>query len=292
MVLWLVILIRIVANPFSNVFQKLLTRKSADPLFIILATHGLLSIVCLPIFLRHLHGMPQAYWSNLLIVGALTVWGNALLVAALKRSDLSVLGPINAYKSVVSLIPGLLLLHEVPTRKGVLGIALIVAGSYFIVDKKVTRPGQNLFVKFFNDRGVQYRLAALVVSAIEAVFLKRAAMASSATITFAGWAVTGFAASILAGLVLLRGRVRREIRVAQREGPTFLMLALTTGLMQLCTIISFGGLKVGYALALFQTSTLLTVLLGYKIFRERNLLERLIGSAIMVAGAILIVLSK
>ena len=292
MLLWLVILVRIVANPFSNVFQKLLTRKSADPLFIILVTHAFISIVGLPIFLRHLHGLPAAYWSNMLIVGVLTVWGNVLIVAALKRSDLSVLGPINAYKSVVSLVPGILLLHEIPGRRGLLGIALIVAGSYFIVDKNVGRPRQNLFVKFFKDRGVQYRLAALVVSAIEAVFLKRAAVASSATITFAGWAVIGFGASILAALILLRGRWRREINTAWRHGVNFAMLAVATGLMQFCTIVSFGGMKVGYALALFQTSTLLAVLLGYKIFREKNIFERLLGSLIMVAGAVLIVLSR
>ena len=34
MFLWLCIAIRILANPFSNAFQKLLSHKTADPLFI------------------------------------------------------------------------------------------------------------------------------------------------------------------------------------------------------------------------------------------------------------------
>lgn len=292
MVLWIVILVRVLANPFSNVFQKLLTRKHADPLFIILMTHALLSLVGLPLFLPHVRGLSGAFWVNLLIVAALTVWGNVLIVAALRLSDLSVLGPINAYKSVVSLVPGLILLGEVPGRWGLLGIALIVVGSYFIVDKRVSEPRRNLFVRFFDDRGVQYRLAALVVSAVEAVFLKRAALASNATVTFAGWAVTGFGAGLVAAVVLLGGQFRAQVGLVRRHGSQFVILAITTGLMQFCTIVSFGGLKVGYALALFQTSTLLTVLLGYKVFRERNILERLVGSAIMVGGAILIMLSK
>ena len=62
--------------------------------------------------------------------------------------------------------------------------------------------------------------------------------------------------------------------------------------MQLCTIIVLGGFQVGYALALFQTSTLLSVFLGYKVFKEKNILERLTGSVVMVVGAVLIVLAR
>lgn len=40
---------RIVANPFSNVFQKQLAQRSADPLFIIGATHALLTLATLPL---------------------------------------------------------------------------------------------------------------------------------------------------------------------------------------------------------------------------------------------------
>ena len=62
--------------------------------------------------------------------------------------------------------------------------------------------------------------------------------------------------------------------------------------MQFTTTVALGGLQVGYTLALFQTSTLLSVLLGYTFFRERHFLRRLAAAAIMVAGAVLIVLGK
>src|SRR5579863_10237725 len=113
MILWLWVFLRIVANPFSNVFQKVLTRKAADPLAIICIPLGLLAIASLPalIWLPPLH---RAFWLNISICTVLAVSGNTLLVEAVKRSDLSVLGPINAYKSVVSLLPGMVLLGEVP----------------------------------------------------------------------------------------------------------------------------------------------------------------------------------
>ena len=130
MILWLYILVRIVANPFSNVFQKLLTRQAAHPLFIICAAHGLLSIACLPIFLFRLPLLPSEFWLDMTLCTILTVSGNVFIVQAVKRSDLSVLGPINAYKSVVSLIPGIIWLNEAPESMGLAGIVLIVAGSY------------------------------------------------------------------------------------------------------------------------------------------------------------------
>jgi hypothetical protein len=45
----LFVVARIVANPVSNVFQKQLTQRSANPLFIIGATHALLTLGCLPL---------------------------------------------------------------------------------------------------------------------------------------------------------------------------------------------------------------------------------------------------
>src|SRR3954471_14223048 len=102
--LYLALLLRIVSNPFSNVFQKLLAHRDADPIFIIAVTHALMSIIAAPIFFTHLPN-EHAYWVNIGIVAVLTVAGNVLIVLAVKTSDLSVLGPINAYKSVVSLVP-------------------------------------------------------------------------------------------------------------------------------------------------------------------------------------------
>ena len=50
-------------------------------------------------------------------------------------------------------------------------------------------------------------------------------------------------------------------------------------------------MNVGYALALFQLSSLASVIFGYKIFKEKNILKKLTGSIIMVIGAIAVILS-
>ena len=80
-----------------------------------------------------------------------------------------------------------------------------------------------------------------------------------------------------------------EVTRLRSEWRTLLWLAATTALMALTTILTFEKLQVGYSLALFQLSTLMTVYLGHRYFQERNIRRRLLGSLVMVIGAMLII---
>lgn len=287
---WVWVVVRIIANPLSNVFQKLLVRDDASPLFVVGATYGLLACPCAGVFVFQTVPADPDFWLNMAIAGILAIAGNVLIVQALAKSDLSFLGPINAYKSIVSLLPGVFLLHEIPAPLALAGIVLIVAGSYLIVDTP-RGSNKNVFVRLFSDRGVQLRLAALVLSATEAVFLKRALGGSTPLATFAVWALVGFVLFVIAAPVAV-GRSRRvhEIGVLQTQWLKFLSLAATTGLMQLSTLVVLQGFQVAAALALFQTSALLSVVLGWKVFQEAHFVKRCLGGLVMVAGAILIIL--
>ena len=211
-------------------------------------------------------------------------------MAALERSDLSVLGPINAYKSIIGLVFGMLLVHEIPTPLGIMGVLLIIVGSYFIIDRDEQSPRRNAFIRFFKERGVQLRFAALFLSATEAVFLKRALLASSPLTAFVFWCVLSLPIAAVVAWLLLRNRLPFEIVIFRQNWLTYAWLAFTTGVMQLSTLYAFGTLQVGYALALFQLSTLLTVILGHRYFQEQNIRKRLLGTLIMVGGAVIIVM--
>lgn len=289
----LFVVTRIVANPLSNVFQKQLTQRSANPVFIIGVVHALLTLMCLPLLVVAGAVKPSLgleVWINMIICALLAVAGNVLLVCALKSADLSVLGPLNAYKAVISLVLGIFLIGELPSAMGVAGMLLILVGSYFVVDGAVTQPRSNAFVQFFRERGIQLRFAALGLSATEAVFLKRAILLSSPWTTFVLWSVLGLPIATVAIVLLLREKVNQEVLVLQNNWRTYLSLAVMTGLMQLSTVLTFGKLQVGYSLALFQMSTLLSVFLGYRFFQESQIRKRLLGSVVMVAGAVLIVM--
>ena len=276
MILFLLVAARIVSNPVANVFQKQLTARSAHPVWVIAATHALLTVLCLP-WAYGRHDIQPGFWENMWLCAFLAVAGNVMLVYALRAGDLSVLGPINSYKPLVSLAVGVFVLHEMPNAAGVAGMLLILAGSYLVVD----RGGAGW-------RGVPLRIGALVLSATEAVFLKKALLLSSPGTVFVFWSILGLPLSAVGAGIMLRRDVGRQFTLFRAQWLTFLWLAAATGAMQCSTLFTFGRLPVGNSLALFQLSTLLSVFLGSRYFREPHFRRRLAGATVMSSGAILI----
>lgn len=254
-----------------------------------MVTHGFLTALALPFLaVMPLRALGVAFWANMVAAVVLAVASYLFLWYALRSTDLSVLGPINAYKAVLGLILAVVLIGEVPTMSGLIGVALIVAGSYFVIDRVPGQAHGSAFRQFTREPGVQLRFAALICSATESVFLKRALLLSSPLTAFLIWIVFCFALAAIA-VVLLRTRVTAEVTRLKGEWRTLLWLTASTGLMQAATLVTFGKLQVGYSLALFQLSTLVTVYLGHRYFQEQNIRRRLLGSLVMVIGAMLIV---
>ncbi|MEO8595406.1 MAG: EamA family transporter [Candidatus Solibacter sp.] len=282
---------RIVSNPISNALQKRLAQRQANPIFIIAVTHALLTLAVLPVaWGSGATRLGGAFWWNIALCATLAVASNVLLVFALRTSDLSVLGPLNAYKSVVSLALGIFLIGELPAPMGLAGVLLIVAGSYFVVDRDARQSRQLAVAQFFGERGVQLRLAALCLSATEAVFLKKAILAADPVKAFVFWSILGLPVAAMAVAMAQRHTLAEEVALLRSNWRTYLFLGAATGTMQLTTLLAFGKMQVGYSLALFQLSTLIGVFLGYRYFQEGQIGKRLIGAAIMSAGATLIVL--
>ena len=281
------VLLRIISNPLGNVFQKQLTLKNNHPLVVNFLTYLFLSFIC--IFKAagiRWQTLPSQFWLYAILGGIAGALGNGFLVKALQKGDLSVLGPVNSYKSVVGMIIGFFLLHEVPNLGGLSGIALIIAGSYFVLDTTEDRFSWSLLKR----TEIRYRIWAMILTAIEAVFVKKVIIASSTTVAFMGWCWFGAVFSLLF-LLLSKVNPRTELNKLTAAGlRTYCYLVICMGTMQLTTNYVFDHMPVGYALSLFQLSTIVSVLLGYRIFKERDIRKKLIGSLIMIAGSVVIIL--
>jgi len=282
------VLLRIFSNPLGNVFQKQLTIKGIHPLFVNFLSYFLLAIVCLLIAASiHWSELQRDFWVYSILGGLFGALGNGFLVKALQKGDLSVLGPINSYKSVVGMVFGVILLSEIPSLWGIAGVALIIYGSYFVLDTTAEKFSFALFKK----SEIQYRLWAMILTAIEAVFIKKIILASSTTIAFMSWCWFGAFFSLFL-LFVYRVPLKMEVRkIGTGNIQKFAFLVLCIGIMQFTTNYTFEHLEVGYALSLFQLSTIVSVLLGYRYFKERDIRKKLIGSAIMILGSIVIIIS-
>lgn len=281
------VLLRILANPVANVFQKRLTASGHHPLVVNFLSYLGLSVLCIALAFRVAwHSLPAAFWIYSVAGGIAGALGNGFLVRALQKGDLSVLGPVNAYKSVVGLVVGIFLLGEWPNLWGLLGTALIIGGSYFVLDTVAER----FSWKLLGRKEIQYRLWAMVLTAVEAVFIKKVILASDVATSFLSWCWFGALFSFLL-LPLYKVKWAAGIRQGTTSSlATFLLLVLCIGTMQLTTNYVFDQMPVGHALALFQLSTLVSVLLGHRIFKEQDIRKKLIGSVIMMIGSIVIIL--
>ena len=181
---------------------------------------------------------------------------------------------------------GILLLGEIPGLWGVAGIALIVGGSYFVLDTL----NEKFSPAILRRKDIRYRIWAMVLTAVEAVFIKKVILYASATTAFITWCWFGALFSL--ALALLAGRSQSPLRIRRKDFSRYVWLVLCIGTMQYTTNYVFDRMNVGYALALFQLSTIVSILLGYKIFREQAIGRKLLGAVIMIVGSVLIIFSK
>jgi drug/metabolite transporter (DMT)-like permease len=285
----LAVIIRILVNPFSNVLQKQITLKGQHPLFINLATYTLLAFIS--VFLIYdisIQSLDTEFWIYSIAGGITGALGNGFIVKALEKGDLSVLGPINAYKSIVGMLFAFIIIREVPNIWGLMGMGFIIVGSYFVLDTTEEKFSWQLF----KTPAIQYRLAALVLTGIQAVLDKKVIEHSNLEIAFAGWSIFGAGFSFVF-ILFTKVSIQKEFKNVDRAILVkYFLLVLTVGLMLASTNYTLSHMPVGYALALFQLSILLSVVLGHRFFNELHLFKKLIGATIMVIGSTLIILMK
>lgn len=283
------VIIRILVNPFSNVLQKQITIKGQHPLFINLFTYLALAIISTVfIFDVSVQSLDSSFWWYSLAGGITGALGNGFIIKALEKGDLSVLGPINAYKSIVGMLFAFIIIREVPNTWGLLGMALIIIGSYFVLDTTE----EKFSWKLFKTPAIQYRLAALILTGIQAVLDKKVIEHSNLEIAFAGWSIFGAGFSFVF-ILFTKVSIKQEINKFNRSILLkYALLVTTVGLMLASTNYTLSHMPVGYALALFQLSILLSVVLGHRLFNELHLAKKLMGASIMIIGSAMIILLK
>lgn len=280
--MWLLLsalFLRIVSNPIANVCQKRLgeTNSSLNVNFYI---SMLMCLGCIyPALLIDWSIYSLEFWGYVFFAGLFCSLGTICLIKALYYGELSVLGPLNSYKAIVGLISAFLLLGEIPSLIAIIGVLLIVVGSLFLISKK------NEGVSSKNLRlSLLLRFAALIFTGCEASILKQIIILSSPQVSFILWCFCG----LFFGAIFVPLFGRKFSMPLKREWLQYLLAAVCLSVMQYTTNIVFSKMEVGTALALFQLSSIANLFLGYKIFKEGNIIRKLIGTLVMISGAVLI----
>ena len=284
----LIVLGRLLSSSFANVFQKKLAHFGLHPFFIVMVSYLVLSLICLPLLgFINTTSLSQTFWINIFFAALLDMAGTLFLVMSLSKTDLSIFGPLNAYKVVISMFLAMIFIGEVPSLQGFIGIAIIVLGSFLLFPKTNTSNHSNI-LNLLTNRGVQYRFLSILLFSIGTLPLKNAVVAGDALSTTVFWCLIGFPFAIIAHKVFIRSAIQHDIEQSKRHLNYFVYLGILIFLMQYMTMMVFSQLLVAYSLALFQLAMVLQVFLGYKIFKEKDVLRRLGACAVMISGSLLV----
>jgi drug/metabolite transporter (DMT)-like permease len=247
------------------------------------------SILAIPyLFFSHSFRFGNSFWIYVSALGIIDAFGNIYLVRSLKSIDLSVFGPLNAYKPIVALLLSAILIHEIPSLPGLSGVLIIIGGSYILYLPE--RKKGNSYLSFLYSEGVGYRFLSIVLTSIAAVFSKKVIIMSSPLVTLSYWSLTGLPVVMLY-FYFQSAKIKDEIKSFQTGTFKYYFGLLSAFLfLQIFSLYTFKYVYVGYSLALFQLSSVISVFFGSKVFKEGNIKYRYLASVIMIAGTLVIVM--
>ncbi len=233
-------------------------------------------------------GIPEigdAFLRAALISVVVNVIAVTLQVKALSLSPLSLTVPFLAFTPLFMLFTGWLVLGETPDAKGLTGILLITSGAYAINLDKIKGGVLQPIKAIAAEKGSLLMLLVALIWSISAVYDKVATIESSP----AFYASFFSAAYGLIYLPLLATGLRKR-PIEKNVVPRLFLLGIIFAVMIMCQMTAIQMALASYVVAIKRAGMLVSVILGYFIFRERDLRVRLVGAALMTLGVVVLAL--
>lgn len=238
------------------------------------------------IFLDEIPHLNATYWYALIVDGSLNVLAVILYMKALKASDISITVPMITFTPLFLLITSPLIVREFPTVGGLIGILLIVTGSYVLNIKERSRGYFAPFQALVREKGPRLMLIVAFIWSISSNFDKIGVQNSSPIF----WAFSVISFVTIGVFPVVWFKARDHLREIPQNLKSLIPMGLFLSLALSCQMVALQMTLVAYVISIKRTSALLGVLWGYLIFKEKGIKERLGGAIIMIIGVFFIAL--
>ena len=228
----------------------------------------------------------SGFWMALLIGGTLNLITTVLYMKAIKASDLSVTVPMVTFTPLFLLLTSPIIVGEFPPLKGILGILLIVFGSYLLHLKEKHKGILAPFKAIITEKGPRLMLVVAFIWSVTSNIDKVGIRNSSVVL----WAVAIHIFIIITMVPLVWLTSRYSIHQFVKQRNMLIPLGFIDALKYFFQLAALQFTLVAYVISIKRTSAILCVIFGALIFKEKGIKERLTGSVIMVAGVLLITL--
>ncbi|OGN02478.1 MAG: hypothetical protein A2655_02015 [Candidatus Yanofskybacteria bacterium RIFCSPHIGHO2_01_FULL_43_42] len=238
------------------------------------------------------------WWVPVLITGGLIGGYLYAEVKAFSIGDVSLVAPIASTTPASIILASMIILGEMPSRMGWLGICFVVTGTYIVnIQGYFEQRNSEGYVRRWRDwlvpllmlkKSVAIRYAYLCVI-IATIAINYEAMAvRRANVAFATACIFGIGTIINLAIAYRGGITRKSIGSLMNRYT--LVVAICLFFSVWLPNLAFRYEIVPYVGALKRFQILLTIILAYWIMGEKkNFKSRFVGACIMVAGLVLIV---
>ncbi len=238
------------------------------------------------LFFIEIPEITEGFWLAIFISGTLNIATAIFYLKAIKLSDLSLVSPLATFTPLFLLITSPLIIGEFPTLFGLIGILLIVFGSYILNLKEKKNGILAPFKALVNNKGARLMLLVAFIWSITSNFDKIGLQNSSPI--FYGVAVNIFITIGITPFVFLKSR--KNIKQIPKNLKSLIPVGIFHGLMITFHMIAISMTLVAYLISIKRTSAVISVLFGSLIFKEKGLKERILGAIIMIIGVLFITL--
>jgi drug/metabolite transporter (DMT)-like permease len=214
---------------------------------------------------------------------SLVACATLLYYRAVQVSPLSLCIPFIAFTPVFLIPTGYVLLRELPSTVKLIGVVLVVAGSLVMHRQLFAVSWAEPFKAILRERGSRYMLmVAFIFSLTNPLDAWLVRMSDAFTQAFA----YGLSICLLFGAVAL---VRRaDWRMVMRAVPLWVVMAgALEAAVNILQFSSHNYIAVVITISLKRAGIVLVVLMGWLIFKERGITDKLIAATVMVAGALM-----
>jgi len=224
------------------------------------------------------------------IVGAVTadLFAISFMSKSLHYSPMSRTVPLLAFTPIFLLFTGHILLGEFPSWSGVVGVIVIVIGTYWLTKERSHAGVVEPFRMLLREKGARYMLGTAGCFAIAGPLFKQSVLSSS---PYFCMGVSLPLATILFGIYTLVCQRGRRILLPQRRNYLFLIgLGLGVFGVALTTNFAFQAGLASYVVSVKRLSILFSILIGAVVFKEQDIKRYLFAGSVMLLGAVIIVL--
>jgi uncharacterized membrane protein len=213
-----------------------------------------------------------------------------IYLSAIRIAPLSLSVPYLSFTPVFAILTAALLLQEQISVQGFLGILIITVGAYVLNIERFAHHPLDPLKAIFRSSGSRRMLMVALIWSLTSTLGKKGVQLSDPT--FFG---VVYMASLSIPMAAIAGwRAKRHTATINLKGRNRIWLilgGLSTALSMLAHFHAIKLAPVSYMIAVKRTSLIFSVLYGGLIFREEHIRQRLLGTGIMLSGAILLYLA-